>query len=109
MLSQIELGDKKVQIMYSHKKNINELLDSFDWNVSLFAYGNEGFIQREDIKNIGMGKELYLQGITFPSSSLRRGFRFSERFGMQINKEDLYRLCWLVSKKQEKMNDDFII
>ena len=101
MLSQIDIDGDRIQIMWSDKPNIDALLDSFDWNVSLFAYGKNGFTQWEKIENIGMGKELWLWNTTFPSSTLRRGYRFSERFGMYINQDDFASLISKVYLKHQ--------
>lgn len=108
MITQIEIDGDLIQIMWSPRKDINDLLDSFDWNVSLFSYGQNGYENREKIENIGLNKELKLQKITFPKSSLRRGFRFSERFGMIINKEDFNKLIERIYIDNSKKNDMII-
>lgn len=88
-----------VQILFNPARSIDELLDTFDWNTCLFSYGksnietcNPYFNNKETIENIGVGKELRLNKITFPLSTLRRGFRFSERFLMKLKKEDIISL-----------------
>lgn len=81
-----------VQVMWTPHNSIAELVASFDWNVSLFAYDGR-FHCFEDIANISSGKPLRIQKITFPASSLRRGFRFSERFGMKLQRSTVLQLC----------------
>ena len=81
-----------VQVMWTPHGTVDELLNSFDWNVSMFAYDGS-FHCREDVKNIKAGASLRLCSVTFPISTLRRGFRFSERFGMKIERKDLFDLC----------------
>lgn len=83
------------QVMNAPYDNVVELLDSFDWNVALFAIGTDGLIHaRTDIADIAPGKPLVLSPtIRFPRSTIRRGVRFSERFGMEFRVQDLDRLC----------------
>jgi len=99
----------EVQILLNPSFNVLELLSTFDWNVCLFAYGlsygKEQFITQEIIENIGEGKELKLNKITFPLSTLRRGFRFSERFLMKLRKEDILSLCSQIVEKSKTGRD----
>lgn len=81
-----------VQVMGSPAKSTDELLDGFDWNVCLFAYDGR-YHKREYISNIAPGKSLRLQTVRFPASTLRRGFRFSERFAMKLERQDVLSLC----------------
>lgn len=83
----------EVQIMLRNLSNVDELMDTFDWNVSLFALTENGIVQREDEANISPGKELWTQTITYPKSTLRRGYRFSERFHMKIRKGEIEKIC----------------
>ena len=87
-----------VQVMKSDWSLPGQVLDHFDWNVSQFAF-NGDFLQLTDLTDIGEGKELRLHRVTYPVSTLRRGFRFSERFGMQFRKEDLRDLCALAASR----------
>lgn len=89
-----------VQVMLNPATSPEELISTFDWNVCLFAYDGSKFITREHIDNIGMGKTLYLNKVTFPQSTLRRGFRFSERFGMQLPRATVIHLCEQVLGKK---------
>lgn len=89
-----------VQIMCSPLTSTAVLLDSFDWNVSRFAFDGSCHAL-EDIANIVEGKPLRLHRVTYPASTLRRGFRFSERFGMKFEHADLVDLCRRVSKEGE--------
>lgn len=86
-----------VQVMSTPHTTVDELLASFDWNVCLFAYDGT-YVQREDTANIRQGGALRLRKVTFPLSTLRRGFRFSERFGMEFKREDIVTLCERVAK-----------
>jgi hypothetical protein len=82
-----------VQIMWTPHKTLDALIDSFDWNVALFGYDSERVVSLTDPADIAEGKPLVLHRVTFPLSTLRRGLRYSERFGMQLKREDLERLC----------------
>ena len=77
----------------------HHLLDTFDWNVSLFALTASGIVQREDVANIKAGGELWVQRLTYPRSTLRRGFRFSERFHMKFREGEIEKVCAEVAKQ----------
>jgi hypothetical protein len=87
-----EVDGVDVQVMWTPKTTIEELMSGFDWNVCLFAFDGV-FHQREEVTNIAAGKSLRLVTITYPISTLRRGFRFSERFGMKLERSDLFAIC----------------
>lgn len=93
MVAMVRWNGCDVQVMASPHQTVDDLLASFDWNVCLFAYHDGAFTAREDIANIRSGAALRLQKVTFPLSTLRRGFRFSERFGMEFKREDIISLC----------------
>lgn len=85
-----------VQIMASECKSLKELVGNFDWNVSAFGYSQHetpNVFEGSKTKDIGEGKMLRLLKVTYPVSSLRRGFRFSERFGMKFDTVELRDLC----------------
>lgn len=86
----------EVQVLSSPCTSVDSLLDSFDWNVSLFAF-NGTIVARTPLTDIAPGKELKLQCLTYPASTLRRGFRFSERFGMQFPSETVKQICKAVT------------
>ena len=92
----------EVQIMARDIETQEELVDTFNWNVSRFSFGRNGFLNFEDIGNIGHGKDLVLHKITYPVSTLRRGYRFSERFGMRLKYEDLKRICGMILKNKKE-------
>lgn len=94
----------EVQIMARDIKTQEDLIDTFDWNVSRFSFGRDGFVNGEDVSNIGHGKDLVLHRITHPLSTLRRGYRFSERFTMRLKYTDVKKLCEIISKKNEEDN-----
>lgn len=95
----------EVQILLNPANTIDQLLDTFDWNTCLFAYGKDGIFQKELIQNIGPNKELKLNKVTFPLSTLRRGFRFSERFLMKIRRDDIDLLCTKILENSKKNNN----
>lgn len=86
-----------VQVMSSNFKTLGELLDSFDWNVSRFGFDAGHTLALTSLDDIGEGKMLRLHKVTYPLSTLRRGFRFSERFGMQLDNAELQALCAMVA------------
>ena len=87
--------DVVVQVMTTDAATVQVLLDRFDWNVSRFAF--DGAVHAlTAIDEIGTGQPLRLHKVTYPLSTLRRGFRFSERFGMEFQRSDVLRLCHLI-------------
>lgn len=82
---------RTVQILANPAESKEELVDTFDWNVCRFAYDGQ-LLQLENIENISEGKELKLHKVSFPLSTLRRGFRFSERFKMKMSRETVVQL-----------------
>lgn len=86
-----------VQVMSSSFKSASELLDTFDWNVSRFAFDAGHTLALTALSDIGEGKMLRLHKVTYPLSTLRRGFRFSERFGMKLDNKELQGLCSMVA------------
>lgn len=97
--------DLEVQVLVNPAATVRELLDSFDWNVCLFAY--DGTYQSlETVDNIAPGKSLRLHRVTYPLSTLRRGFRFSERFKMKLDRADVLTLCRQIIDKHDAGMDD---
>ena len=92
LVSTIKVDGLVVQVMTSPHLDIDQLMASFDWNVCLFAYDGT-FHAKTQLEDIAPSKDLVLQKVTFSISTMRRGFRFSERFGMNIPKKTLYTLC----------------
>lgn len=106
LIQSIYYEDKEVQIMVRGEfTNVEDLVDSFDWNVSLFAYGRNGTykhpnaVDLEEIKNQG---ELKLNRVTFPYSTLRRGYRFSERFVMKLSGKEIDKIITEINKSNSK-------
>jgi hypothetical protein len=98
----LRVDGRVVQVMRSNASNVGEVLDLFDWNVSRFAYDpklTDPVIKLTELSDIAEGKPLKLHRVTFPVSTLRRGFRFSERFSMVFQKEDLRDLCALAASR----------
>lgn len=85
------------QLMVREKFDVDSLLATFDWNVSLFAYRNLVFTKKVDLSEIGKGKYLKLQHTENPVSTLRRGFRFSERFKMRMDFATIHKLATMIA------------
>jgi hypothetical protein len=87
--------DHAVDIVPTTCHTIEELLDSFDWNVSLFGYDGSRTYSRMSPDDIKAGGLLRLQPghRCHVESTLRRGFRFSERFGMILPEDTVQKLC----------------
>lgn len=94
LVTTVRFSAMDIQIMLSPEKSLPHLLTSFDWNVCLFGYkyGASPFgLNPHEV--VGEGKYLVLNRVTYPLSTLRRGFRFSERFKMTLSIFDVKRLC----------------
>lgn len=91
-----------VQVMKSESKDVSGVLDLFDWNVSRFAFDGQDYRQLTPLDDIQPGKPLKLHRVTYPVSTLRRGFRFSERFSMVFAADDLRNLCTLAAARLVK-------
>ena len=98
------VGGYHVQVMASDYKSMDELIDSFDWNVSRFAFDGERIIG-EWTGEIGTGGTLKLHKLTFPYSTLRRGFRFSERFRMNLPLETVEQICEAILKLKKEREE----
>jgi hypothetical protein len=110
LLTNIQLdSETEVQIMHRNLNTVHELLDTFDWDISQFAFGADGITAKRAVATIKEGEYLNLHKITFPASTLRRGYRFSERFGMRIHHKDLVRLCGQVAATNPPNQADWII
>ena len=92
----------EVQIMARDIQTQADLIDTFDWNVARFSYGRKGFLNGEDVANIGVGKNLELHKVTYPYSTLRRGYRFSERFTMRFQSKDVRTICNMIVEKEKE-------
>ena len=98
LVDTVRVGASEVQVMLTPETTMDALIQTFDWNICLFGY--DGSVRAaEDISNIAPGKPLRLQRVTFPLSTLRRGFRFSERFQMIFLQPDIVALCAQVAAK----------
>lgn len=97
---------KQIQILANPAPNPEALVDTFDWSVCLYAYFDDSLIAREPVDNIKPGGELWLNRVTYPLSTLRRGFRFSERFLMKLRREDIDTICAKVLEKGQKQEPD---
>jgi hypothetical protein len=96
LVDTISYDGSEIQIMLrGDAHNVDELVDSFDWNVALFAYGINGVYKHKnavDLADIDNGGELKLNKITYPYSTLRRGYRFSERFLMKLETSTVHKI-----------------
>lgn len=101
----IHYENSEVQFMYHPAKTIEELVDTFDWNVSMYAFGKGGVYSPEgvSIDQIKKGGLLFLnpklETFKFPYSSLRRGYRFSERYGMRLPSTEVDKLACDITNK----------
>ncbi len=102
LVATIIVNGQQVQILANPAGSIEELISTFDWNVCLFARTETEIYQQTAIEDIAVGKELKLNKVTFPLSTLRRGFRFSERFTMKLRNEDVHTLCGAILEKSKK-------
>lgn len=100
LVKTVEWHGHVVQIMHTPHSTIEALVDSFDWNVCRFAYDRDGFHNFTPLDDIGAGKALKLHTVTFPLSTLRRGFRFSERFQMILDHTDIVRLAAMLVQQE---------
>jgi hypothetical protein len=91
-----------VQVMLNPAETMRDLIETFDWNVCLFGYDSNGVHAGMRVTDIAEGKYLELQTVTYPLSTLRRGFRFSERFLMRLHKQDIVELCARVLTKMKR-------
>lgn len=93
LVATVLVEGQEVQILVNPAQTPEELIATFDWNVCLFAMIEDRIIKGANIEDIGKGKELKLNKLTFPLSTLRRGFRFSERFLMKLPRETVELIC----------------
>lgn len=93
LVATVEWRDCQVQVLVNPAPDMESLIKTFDWNICLFGFDGKDYFQGEPLENIAAGKDLRLQTVTFPLSTLRRGFRFSERFKMRLKYEDTIELC----------------
>ncbi len=91
--------------MVNPATSLNELVSTFDWSVCLFGYDGLQIFKGSDLSEIKVGGNLKLQKVTFPLSTLRRGFRFSERFRMKLDNADLEKICHAFLENRKKGND----
>jgi hypothetical protein len=95
----------QVQVLVNPQPTMADLIGSFDWNVCLFGYDGKEYFQGEQLENIKPGCDLKLQKVTFPLSTLRRGFRFSERFKMRLLYDDVISLSEKILANHKTKND----
>lgn len=105
--NKIEIPDpKNAQIILAPYKTAEELISGFDWNICMFAYCSRGIISFEKIEDaIGKGKFMKLNRMNFPASNIRRGFRFSEKFGMKLREQDISDLAYALYCDLNKENE----
>lgn len=83
-----------VQIMAPVCSDAYALLRTFDWSICLFARTRQnGLIRGSKIEDIYPSAFMDLQTVTNPLSTLRRGFRFCDRYKVLVKPQDITRLC----------------
>ncbi len=103
LLGTVEWDGNKVDVVCRKENTVDALLDTFDWNVCLFAF--DGFAVRERMRPSEiLGGTLALQTLKGknPESVLRRGFRFVERYGMTMPSDTMVKLCRMVAAQREQ-------
>ena len=103
----VRYGGQLVQVCRSPEPSMEALVDSFDWNVCLFAWEPRAIVALTRLVDIAPGKPLTLHRCTTPLATLRRGWRFADRFSMVIDDRTLAKLCTLsaTSIRQNQVND----
>jgi len=101
LIKELRYKDAKVQLMASHAGNLFELLNTFDWKICRFGWGEQtGLVSDQYVlESIKPGNYLELHKVTYPFSTLRRGYRFSERFQMRLHTEDIKNICAKIVEK----------
>lgn len=89
-----------VQILASPQPDLRCLVNTFDWNITLFGYEG-GVFQNFGGVQPHVGAPLRLHKVTYPRSTLRRGFRYSERFQMVLEPETIDTLCRAVAAQAD--------
>ena len=92
LVATVRFGGREVQVIATVHTSIATLLDSFDWSVSLFGFDGE-VVRHEKAELPTYGSYLRLNRCTFPLSTLRRGYRFSERYGMRLDPSVVRDIC----------------
>lgn len=87
------IDNKIVQIITSGCSSLKELIDTFDWTICMHGYDGNVISKYPIDDQIGLGKDLILNSTDTPLNTLRRGFRFSERFQMNIPNNTILLLC----------------
>lgn len=106
LITTVRWSGVQVQLIGHPAASMADLVDTFDWNVCRFGFNGAETLACESIDEIAPGKQLKLHRVSFAMSTLRRGFRFSERFKMQISRDDITRLCQMVVDKETKKEPD---
>lgn len=104
LVATVKWNAMEVQVLVNPQPTMAHLIGTFDWNVCLFGYDGT-YLHGEGIENIGVGKTLKLNRVTFPASTLRRGYRFSERFKMKLEYATVVDLCRQIAAKADAKKD----
>ncbi len=106
LLDTILFNGREVQLLASPAKSIPELISDFDWSVCCFGFDGTNYVyDPPDLDSIKHGEYLRLNKCTFPFSTLRRGYRFSERYSMRIKREDINTICRQIMEKTDNEAD----
>lgn len=81
------------QIILSPRPTLDDLLDGFDWNICLFGWDGMHIVMGADPSVIGAKKSLKLHNSDLPLNTLRRGFRFADKFKMILPDDVIIELC----------------
>ena len=100
LVADLTWHDVRVQVMLNPAQSMYSLVETFDWKICKFAWnGSAMYLEFDPNEVIVPGAELELNTVRFPASTLRRGFRFSERFGMSLPQSTILELCRLTIEK----------
>lgn len=94
-----------VQVMFVDFQSTEELLASFDWNITRYAF--DGEIMTEEPIFYNTDGKAYLRDliltsgyIRWPRSSMRRGLDFAKRYRLRLRRNDLLRLVDGILREQ---------
>lgn len=100
-----------VQIMFVDFATTEELLASFDWNIT--RYGFDGKIVTEEPIFYNKDGKPYLRdliltpgNIRWPRSSMKRGMDFAKRYRLRLRRGDLLRLVDGILREQVERDKD---
>lgn len=100
LVADLNWHEVRVQVMLNPAPDPIKLVDTFDWQICQYYWnGSELYGRDNPIETVKPGAELKLNKVRFPASTLRRGYRFSERFQMVLPNETILKLCQMVVER----------